>query len=356
MKIPQIRRLASGAYFCQLRINGQSISITDDDKDIVYAKAVAIKAGLLKDKRKPDNITLGEAIDQYIDTRRSRLSPSTIQGYEKIRNNNFQSLMERKISEIDYRALDKSVDLECSRITRRGVPPSPKTIHNAYMLVTSVLRRYNKDIDTSVRLPEIKQRIPVIIPPEILLNVIHGSSIELPCLLAMWLSLSMSEIRGLTKSKSLINGKLAVVETVIDIHGQPIRKAGGKEEQRSRVLDVPPYIMHLINLVEGDVIVPLSGQTIYKRFKVLLEKNGLPHMGFHMLRHVNATVMAMLNIPTKEAQERGGWKTDYTMKKVYMHTFTEQRSLSDKKINNYFEDILKNINANENANENLKSL
>jgi integrase len=42
------------------------------------------------------------------------------------------------------------------------------------------------------------------------------------------------------------------------------------------------------------------------RFKRLLEKNGLPHMTFHDLRHMNASVMAMLRIPDKYAMERGG--------------------------------------------------
>ena len=65
--------------------------------------------------------------------------------------------------------------------------------------------------------------------------------------------------------------------------------------------------------------------------------NGLPHMTFHDLRHINASVMALLQIPDKYAQERGGWKTDYTMKKVYTHTFSQGRLEADNKVNDYFE-------------------
>lgn len=36
MKIPAVRRLPSGSYFCQLRINGQSISITEPTYDLCY--------------------------------------------------------------------------------------------------------------------------------------------------------------------------------------------------------------------------------------------------------------------------------------------------------------------------------
>ena len=52
---------------------------------------------------------------------------------------------------------------------------------------------------------------------------------------------------------------------------------------------------------------------------------------------VNASVMALLNIPDKYAMERGGWKSDKVMKKVYMQTFSEQRNEVDQIIDKYFE-------------------
>ena len=59
-------------------------------------------------------------------------------------------------------------------------------------------------------------------------------------------------------------------------------------------------------------------------------------MTFHDLRHVNASVMALLNIPDKYAQERGGWKTDTVMKKVYTHTFSTERIMVDDTVDDYF--------------------
>ena len=63
-------------------------------------------------------------------------------------------------------------------------------------------------------------------------------------------------------------------------------------------------------------------------------------MKFHALRHINASVMAEEMIPTVVAQERGGWKTDSTMKKVYTHTFTEGRVAADKKMDDRFNKIV----------------
>ena len=63
-------------------------------------------------------------------------------------------------------------------------------------------------------------------------------------------------------------------------------------------------------------------------------------MTFHDLRHENASIMAMLKIPDKYAQERGGWKTDKIMKDVYTHTFSEERAAADNIVDNYFVGII----------------
>lgn len=350
MKIPKIRQLPSGAWFCQLRLDGQSISITDDDPDVVTAKAYAYKAGVLKARKKPENITLKEACNRYIDSKRNRLSPSTIQGYEKIKNNMFPSLMRMRLEDITTKKIDAAIEVECGRISpKTGKKYSTKSIRNSYMFIVSVLGKYAPDVNTkNVSLPEKKQKPVVIIEPKEIYKIIKDTSIELPCLLAMWLSLSMSEIRGLTKSKSIHGNSLSVIETVIDVDGKPLRKEGGKEEKRSRTLGIPPYLKGLIDAVDGDVIVPQTAAAITNKFYRLLKKNNLPHINFHKLRHISASVMAMLGIPEKEALERGGWKTDNIYKQVYTHTFTASRIAADKKIDEYFENIIANENANEN--------
>ena len=50
--------------------------------------------------------------------------------------------------------------------------------------------------------------------------------------------------------------------------------------------------------------------------------------------------MAMLRIPDKYAQERGGWSSDRVMKNVYTHTFSEEREKVDETIDNYFDSLL----------------
>ena len=63
----------------------------------------------------------------------------------------------------------------------------------------------------------------------------------------------------------------------------------------------------------------------------------MQEISFHDLRHVNASVMAMLHVPDVYAQERGGWATDNIMKSVYTETFSLERQAVDLTIDNYFE-------------------
>ncbi len=47
--------------------------------------------------------------------------------------------------------------------------------------------------------------------------------------------------------------------------------------------------------------------------------------------------MALLQIPDKYAMERGGWKTDSTMKGTYTHTFSKAHKDTDQIIDSYSE-------------------
>lgn len=70
IKVPNPRQLKSGNWNIELAAEGQSV--TEPTRDLCIARARAIRAGFLetkmKEKRPP--ITLGEAIDQYVDRRK----------------------------------------------------------------------------------------------------------------------------------------------------------------------------------------------------------------------------------------------------------------------------------------------
>lgn len=320
------------------------ISVTADTRQ----EADLAKAELRADKRKmqkPCHLTLYEAIDQYISTSDALLSPSTIRGYRTIQRNAFSSIMHMPLSDLTNTVLRDAMNTECKRTTgkKNPKPISSKTVINEYGLLSAVLNMYAPNIDHSVKLPQKEHNKHDISSPDVIYDIIKGTSIELPVMLAMWLSFTASEILGLTKSKSISpDGQFITIKEVIvkDSNFNAVVKNKGKQPDRDRTLRIPDYIKQLIDQVETDYLVTISGTALSKRFDRLIKKAGIPHMTFHDLRHVNASVMSLLNVPDKYAQERGGWHSDHILKSVYQQTFSSERAAIDEQVDNYFNDIL----------------
>lgn len=326
-------KLPSGSYRARVAVNGIRRAFTAST-----AKEAIRLANEWKylQKAPTQDMTVEKAIEAYIDSIRDMRSPSTIAGYEKIKRNQFQSLMKIKLSKLTQAAVNIAVNEE----RKKGL--SAKTISNAHGLLSAVLHVYYPDLILNTRLPQQKKKHKILASsPSEIYAAIRGSDIELPVLLAMCLSLSMSEIRGLKKT-DIENGILHVQRSKVYVNRKQILKEEMKEENRDRYLVVPNFIKPLIDEVKTEYLTELSGQAIYKRFVVLIEKAGLPHMTFHDLRHVNASVMHLLGVPDKYAMERGGWKTDHTMKSVYQNTFSEERQKFDAIIDSFFENVVTN--------------
>jgi len=305
---------------------------------------------------KPKDWTLRDAFDRYIENSDSTLSITTINRYKSIRNNSFQKLMKVKISSITNEILQVELNNELKRnVKNKKYTISPNTVRNDYSLVLTVLKRYAPRQEYDIRKPQKEVKIKELVSPDLLLNALYETDVELPALISMWLSFSMSELKGL-KWSSIHENTIQIDQVVVRVNKEDVEKINAKNEKRKRVHIIPEYIMELLNNTEknSEYIITASGSAIYKRFQRILLDNGLPKMTFHDLRHVNASVMHMLNIPDKYAQERGGWKTDHIMKTVYTHTFSPERIAVDNKVDDYFSGII-NENATRNATRNKKS-
>lgn len=90
-----------------------------------------------------------------------------------------------------------------------------------------------------IELPKAALRTVELPPARKILDIIQGTDIELPVLLAMWLSFSMSEVRGLTKSKSVSGNYITIREVVVDVGNGTVRKTEGKNPTRNRRCRIP---------------------------------------------------------------------------------------------------------------------
>lgn len=128
------------------------------------------------------------------------------------------------------------------------------------------------------------------------------------------------------KGESVQGDYITINQVVIDVDGKETWKDLAKTPARIRRHRIPGYIKTLIDALpeNQNQLVPGSATAIGRRFSRLMAKNGIT-MNFHKLRHINASVMAFLKVPEKYALERGGWKSDRVMKKVYTHHFLTNR-------------------------------
>lgn len=308
-------------------------SITHPDKS--EAEYMAAEYSRERESGYVADMTVRQGMTKYIEARRNVLSPTTIQGYEKIRDNNLQPLMDIKIRKLTQDDVQTAVNADALIL-------SSKTLHNAHGFLSAVLNVYRPSMKLTTTLKGARKHIKELPMPDRIFEAVHGMEIELAALLAMWLSFTMSEIRGIMKS-DIKNGVLTLNRVIVDVDNKPVVKTDMKEYARTRQHVVPEYIMSLIDNCDGMYIVPLNASQIDYRWRMALRKAGVPHIRFHDLRAVSASVMHLLGIPDKYAMERGGWGTDETMKAHYQGVFTEERKAVDRKINTYFENIINSV-------------
>ena len=238
---PRPVELPSGRWRCQVMVKGKRLDIIEDDPAVAHAKALAVKAGLLEEEASPREMTVGQAIDRYIESKDAVLSPSTIAGYKRVRANALQNLMDIRLPELTQEMVQREIN-------RMSKEKSPKSVRNAHGLLSAALSVYRPNLVLRTTLPQ-KKRYEAAIPSgediEKILKSAEGTRMELPVLLAIWLGLRASEIRGITWDSiegEYLHIKQAIVEGE---HGPTVK--GTKTYSGDRKVRIPRYIMLLID-------------------------------------------------------------------------------------------------------------
>lgn len=354
MKIPEPRKLKSGAWFIQLRFTSPtgervSVPITTATKKDCIRQAELIKAehrSGRKTVQPASGKTLGEVVDGYIASRRAVLSPATIRGYSTMRRCRFQSLMSSPADNIDWQ----------STISAEAASCSAKTLKNAWGLISSALQHAGLPVP-DVRLPQIVRPEIDWIPPEKIpefLAAISGQSCEAGALLALH-SLRRSELFALTwDSIDLQSGVIKVAGAVVpDEQHKFVRKLTNKTAaSRRNVKIMIPRLAELLRELHasGQPIVSGSPNTLAHRITRCCELRGLPPVTTHSLRHSFASLGCALGIPEAEIASMGGWSNIATVHRIYEHYSEYQRLQAENKMELFFK------KANEKANENLNPL
>lgn len=325
----------NGKWMVQFRLNGKTKAVTAPTRKEAEYKARKMQ---FEAKEEQKDLTVGKMIRKYIDSRDGILSPSTIAGYEKILRN--LEIVNISVDDLNYQAF---VNKLSKQKTRRGNTTSPKSVANICGLIEAAAK-YSGITLTASR-PAPRKNVVQLLEPQAIISLVRGSDIELPVLLAMWLSLSMSEIRGLTVD-SVRGEYLTVKGAVVDVDGVPTFKEANKAYDRTRTLRIPPVIMDLIHQTEAwkngsGYLVPMTGQALYKRW--IRIQDGTSKMTFHQLRHLNASIMMSLGLPDTYAMERGGWSSRQTLNRVYQHTLAGRVEEYDNRVDSFFGSLVENL-------------
>lgn len=337
MRIPEPKQLPSGKWRIQVMVDNQRIGRTFDTPEEATYWASGIKTKLKEAEAAPKNLSVSAAVDRYIESKDAVLSPSTIAGYKKIKNNLMTNIATVKLGDLTQEKVQRWVNSLAKK-------KSPKTVANAHGLLSAVLAEYRPSMTLRTTLPQkIKPNIQIPSEAEIkaILATAKGTKYELPIILAVWLGLRQSEILGLTWD--CVDGNtIHIRQAIVMGENGPVEK-GTKTYSGTRAIHLPDYIKELLDATphQGDHIVRMSGKAIYSGFSRICEKAGVPHLRFHDLRHTNASVMLASGIPDKYSMKRMGHATNNMLKTTYQHTIKEKEAEYDQLIDSYFEDLMK---------------
>lgn len=284
-----------------------------------------------------DVLTLGAAYDEYIAAKENILSPSTIGGYVMLRRTSLQGLMPRDIYTITQVDVQRAVNQEAKT-------KSPKTIRNIHGLLCAVMTMYRPDFVLHTTLPSkmpTDLHIPTNAEIERLLTHTKESDSDLyaAILLAAFGSLRRSEICALTLSDFTETTVSVTKAKVVNRANRYSVKNKTKSEAGTRIITLPHKVIDITRSICTDgALFNMTPNAISHRFTRALQAAGIPHFRFHDLRHYQASILHAMGVPDKYIMERGGWKTDSTLKNVYQHTMDDKRKEVENQICDYFSD------------------
>ena len=305
-------------------------SITCDTEAQCYKKEKEwLKSGgVVEKKQKDESITLGEALDAYIDKCEfgtKTYSPATIRGYKAARKS-FKPYENIRLSNFKLEDLQDYIDL-------RAQSSSLKTIKNdIYLLRPALLLAKKKDIDFSdLELPEDEEKEDYIIPTDEeiqkLIQYFQGENdleMVVAIVLGAFVGLRRSELCGLQwgdidrETKTIHIRRALVMNSNAEYEEKKTKTRAGKRD-----LKVADEVMAILTRWMGDKIpaqtdrvMHLTPSALSGRYYKAVAKLGYGFT-YHGLRHYHASIMQALGVPESYAVADMG-HSDYTMiQRVY---------------------------------------
>ena len=290
----------------------------------------------------PSDMAVKDCIERFISSREAVLSPSTIRGYRAM-----QKKFYGKIEHIRIQSLT-SEDLQ-AYISNFGINHSPKSVRNAYALLSSSLSMFT-DKKYRVTLPQKIEYMRIMPTDDDVRTLMEQANQHLRKAIALAAVGTLREgevcalrYKDIDRTRNTIHVHSDMVK---DQHGKWVIRPCPKTSSSDRYIPLPQQVIDLLGDGEPEELV--YGRTpaaINQGFNRLRARVGLK-CRYHDLRSYAASIMHALNIPDQYIQERGGWETDTILKSVYRNTLSDQSVKYANRANDHFKTL---FNAHENA-------
>lgn len=339
------RKLPSGAYQTRITrvINGQKITKSftvhprecrgDSKKAKARSELLAREWAIQSDDLKTYGLTVGAALEKYIEDRRGILSPSTITNYCRLIPffNPIRHIYTSDIKNAEIQAL----------VNEWGHIVSSKTIRNRISFLLSALDYAECDRKFKIRYPQNTSRKITAPDVEEVKWMLEGAPDDFrPVLyLAAFGAMRRGEISALKqKDVSRMANTIHVhADFVLDGNKyvyKPFTKTG-----ESGVIQLPHFIIESlpVNPDPEAYVFDMNPNVIGHRFDKLKKELGLD-FNFHALRHFAASFRSDLKIPTKYIEEAGRWRSGSTvLSRVYDNGLASSRKKYNQIVDEYIE-------------------
>ena len=280
-----------------------------------------------------NDLTVGQCIENYINLKKSVLSPYTVTGYTKLHKNAYALIKDISIYRIDQISVQTWISAYAS-------DHSAKTVKNAFSLLQASLKVWRPDLTLNVTLPQIRHKklyLPTLEDIEKVLEI-SQPKMRIAIMLAAFCSLRRGEICALEyedidyKTNTITINKATVKNPD---HTYSIQQP--KTQSSNRRVKAPQFLIDEIGHGSGRIIdiVPHSISVIFDR---TVAEAGTPDFRFHDLRHFYASELHSQGIPDAYIEAMGGWVPGSSvMKRIYRNTFTDEQERNNKKVVDFWE-------------------
>lgn len=317
------KKLKSGNYRCLV------YDYTDGNGKRKYKSFTAptkkeaeyLAANYLMDKKEKPTLpeyTLQVAIENYCNLKSNVLSPATIREYRRMGNIYYGDLGKVKLKDITSDAVQ-------AWINGFAADHSPKTVKNAYGLISAVIDAFADDIRLKVTLPQ-KVQNKLYVPSDSDIKALldyfseNDKDMELAVYLAAFGTLRRSEICALT-AEDVTGNVISVNKAMVDKGSSEWVIKTTKTVSSTRFVAMPGFVIE--KLPETGRLVNLNPNQITRRFERTFPKLQIKSFRFHDLRHYAASIMHAIGVPDQYIMQRGGWNSDRTLKAIYRGTIEE---------------------------------